>query len=984
MNKELNGRVALTENTRQDLIAYMETEAYRPMTVSELVGEFQIEGSDGFREFVKLLNRMEEAGDVVRTRTDRYGVPERMNLVVGRLQMKARGYGFLIPETPGETDLYIASADMNGALSGDKVIGRVEKVGSGPRREGKVIRVLERATNRVVGRFTLHRDHGFVSPADKRFPQDIFVSREDIAEDAHDGYMVVVEITEYPTATRGPEGKIVEVLGHPDAPGIDILAVVRKYELPEVFPDKVLEHVETIPFELSAADLVGRRDLREEVIVTIDGEDAKDLDDAVHVKRLANGHYVLGVHIADVGYYVKEGDVLDKEALRRGTSVYLVDRVIPMLPQRLSNYICSLNPHVDRVTLSCLMEFDTNGEVVHHEIFPSLIKTAERMTYSNVRKLLEEDDADLRSRYASLIPHFERMRELALILRERRMRRGAIDFDFDEVKVIVDELGHPSDIVPRQRSIAERIIEEFMLAANETVAEHFHWLNAPFVYRIHEDPDMDRIMDFNEFLHNFGYHVKGVGTKVHPRAFQDVLNQVKGAREERMISTLMLRSMRQARYGPECVGHFGLAAEYYAHFTSPIRRYPDLMIHRIIRECLAGPLSEQRDARLRELVYEASVQSSERERVAQDAERECDQLKMVEFMLDHIGEEYDGLISGVTQFGLFVQLQNGVEGLIHVSYLTDDYYFYHEKQLALIGERTRRVFRMGDPVRVKVANANKAELTIDFELIAHRREATFVAGVGATSDTVVYDEDLSPGERTARIADREARAQGPSAGGRYGRGSRDGRDGSGSREGRSNGRARSGARSGVRGGVDREGATRDGEGKGSGRRNAGDARSGKMGAGKRRGNRLEGERTAPSSQPRSDSRAPLSGGYAMWPENSFAGRTTDGNEDGSPSTGRRVGGDGSGGERKSRDGASSRGRVGAARKGAPGSRAKRGGRTGSGKSTPPNGTRVGFADELTPNPAARSGKRKRRGSGTGATGSAKGGVKAARKPGNKK
>ena len=821
---------------REQLIEYMEHEVYRPLTVQELVAEFGVESADEFREFVKLLNRMEEAGDVVRTRTDRYGVPERMNLVVGKLQMKARGFGFVISENTGEADLYIPSTDMNGALSGDKVMARVEKVGGGPHREGKIIRVLERATNQVVGKFTHHRSYGFVSPLDKRFQQDIFIPGEEMQE-AHDGFIVVAEITSYPTATRGPEGRIIEVLGHPDEPGIDILAIVRKYDLPEVFPEAVLKTAEDIPLELSEKDFEGRRDLRDEVIVTIDGEDAKDLDDAVHVRRLENGHYVLGVHIADVGYYVRENGVLDKEAFRRGTSVYLVDRVIPMLPQRLSNNVCSLNPKIDRLTLSCVMEISESGEVLEHDIFPSIIKTTERMTYTNVRKILRHEDETVRERYEPLIPMFELMEELALILRSKRMRRGAIDFDFEEIKVVVDEVGQPIDIVPRERSIAERIIEEFMLAANETVAEHFHWLNVPFVYRIHEEPDLDRMLELNEFVHNFGYHIKGLGNKIHPRSLQEILEKAEGSREERMIATVMLRSMRQAKYAPECTGHFGLAAEYYTHFTSPIRRYPDLMIHRIIREVLSGKMTSERDDVLREKVREASAQSSERERIAQDAERECDQLKMVEYMMEHVGESFDGIISGVTQFGLFVQLNNGVEGLIHVSYLSDDYYVLSEKQMALIGERTRRVFRLGDPVRVLVVSASKDTLTIDFELEKHYREGTMEWGLDG--GTIIYDEDLTPRERKAQIAMRVENARGPrrSDDGRFGdrgrgRGDRD-------RGERDHGDRRRGERSqrGERGGREERGERRTnggGYGRGGfGRSTNRDDRGGSDGRGRR-------------------------------------------------------------------------------------------------------------------------------------------------------
>ncbi len=744
--------------SRGQVIEYMQLDAYRPMTVEELTEAFGIEDAESFKAFVRLLNDMEAKGEVVRTRTNRYGVPERMNLVVGRLQMKARGYGFLIPDAAGEPDVYIPADELGGAMSGDRVMARVEKVSAGARREGKIIRVLERANDRVVGKVTKYHDHAFVTPLDKRMGQDIFVPGDRVLG-AHDGDVVVVEITEFPTATRGPVGQVVEVLGQPDAPGIDILAVIRKYNLPEVFPEEVLAEAERIPLELSERDYAGRRDLRSEVIVTIDGEDAKDLDDAVQVKRLDNGNYLLGVHIADVSYYVREGTRLDQEAYRRGTSVYLVDRVIPMLPQRLSNNVCSLNPKVDRLTMSCVMEITPAGEIVRHDIFPSVIRTTERMTYTAVNRILVHHDPEVMARYEALVPHFRQMEELALILRRRRMDRGAIDFDFDEVKVVVDDLGRPTDIVPRERGIAERIIEEFMLAANETVAEHFHWLGVPFVFRIHEEPELEKMLEFNEFIHNFGYHVKGLGSRIHPRALQEVLEKCRGTREERVIATLMLRSMRQARYAPEPVGHFGLAAEYYTHFTSPIRRYPDLVVHRIIRDVLAGRMHGQREERMREFVAEAAAHSSIRERVAQDAERETDQLKMVEYMLDHVGEEFDGIISGVTQFGLFVQLTNGVEGLIHISYLTDDYYVLNEKQMALVGERTRRVFRLGDPVRVRVTGANKEELTIDFELVAHHREGTLVVDDGVES--VVYDEDLSPRERRRAVAERAAKARRP-------------------------------------------------------------------------------------------------------------------------------------------------------------------------------------------------------------------------------
>ncbi|GMA63096.1 hypothetical protein GCM10025859_35360 [Alicyclobacillus fastidiosus] len=778
----------------------MQSDIYKPLTAQELSEVFHQTSASEFRDLVRLLNQLEDEGDIVRTKNNRYGLPDTAGFVVGKLQMKARGFGFVIPEREGDADVYIPATEMNGAMSGDKVMARVLNDGKGgPHREGVIVRVVERANERIVGKITIYAHHAFVDPIDKRFTQDIFIPKEEI-HDAHDGYIVVVELTSFPSATHGPVGKIVEVLGHPDEPGIDILAVIRKYGLPEQFPDKVLQATEAIPLDIHPDEIKNRRDIRDEPMVTIDSESAKDLDDAVHVKFLDNGNYVLGVHIADVGYYVKEGSAIDQEAFRRGTSVYLVDRVIPMLPPRLSNNICSLNPQVDRLAFSCEMEIDPEGRTVRHDVFPSVIKTAARMTYNNVRKILEDDDEALIEEYKELVPMFRHMEQLALILRQKRMRRGAVDFDFDEIYVKVNDLGEPVEIVPRQRSIAERLIEEFMLAANETVAEHFHWLGVPFVYRVHDEPDADKMIDLKAFLHNFGHHLKGVGgSKVHPRALQEVLTAVEGTREARMISTVMLRSMQQAKYKPECTGHFGLAADYYTHFTSPIRRYPDLTIHRIMREVIAGPLSPEREATLRQFVEDASRQSSERERLAQDAEREVDQLKMVEYMHAHLGEEFDGIISSVTQFGLFVQLDNGVEGLIHISSLADDYYVFNERQMALIGERNRRVFRLGDPVRIEVVSANKEELQINFALVEHRREATFVSGHGGGA--IVYDEDLSPKERRRSIERREGLSSAPPVRG----GDRTG----GGHKGRSR-RDRLGGRT-IEGGYARNGRTRDAE-----------------------------------------------------------------------------------------------------------------------------------------------------------------------------
>ena len=700
----------------------MRETAYKPMTVQELEQSFGLEGAEDFKAFLKLLNELEEEGKIYRTRNNRYGVPERMNLLRGRVQAHPKGFAFLIPDEPDHPDVYIHANDLKSAMNGDIVLARVtSKSGAGGKLEGEVVRVVQRAVTQIVGTFEHHESFGFVIPDDKRINRDLFIPREGF-NGAVTGQKVVARIVTYPEGRSAATGEIIEILGHKDDPGVDILSIIRKHQLPEGFPDDVMAEAESVPDSISEEEIVaqGRRDLRSKTIVTIDGEDAKDLDDAVCVERLPNGNYLLGVHIADVGYYVKENSALDQEAYRRGTSVYLVDRVIPMLPHRLSNGICSLNPKVDRLTLSCEMEFDAETlRVVRHDIFPSVIRTTERMTYTNVRKILVDDDPELKERYAGLVDMFKLMEELALKLRAKRMKRGAIDFDFQEAKIIVDENGKPVDIVKRERSIAEMIIEEFMLAANETVAEHFHWLKVPFLYRIHEDPDAEKLLNFVRFAANFGYIVKGKGNKVHPRALQALLEEIRGTKEETVIATMMLRSMKQAQYEAESLGHFGLAAEFYTHFTSPIRRYPDLVIHRIIREVLAngGTLSAKRIDELAAKMPDIARQSSERERVAVEAERDTEQLKKCEFMLDKIGEEFDGIISGVTSFGIFVELGNTVEGLIRLSDLTDDYYHFHEEHMALIGERTARMFRIGDEVRVRVERVNMDEHQIDFSMV---------------------------------------------------------------------------------------------------------------------------------------------------------------------------------------------------------------------------------------------------------------------------
>lgn len=714
--------------TEQQLLDFMRDTTYKPMTYQELEQQFHIEDASEFKTFLIMLNQMEAEGKVLRTRAHRYSVPERMNLLRGRLHAHAKGSAFFIPEETRYSDVYIHANDLKSAMHGDTVLVSVTNKGfHGARMEGKVVRIITRAVERIVGLFHHYESYGTVIPDDKRINCDIFIPKEDI-KGAVTGQKVIVHLVSYPEGKAAARGVIIEVLGHQHDPGVDILSIIRKYQLPEEFPDEVMTEAEVVPDSITEEEIRNqrRRDLRDMPIVTIDGEDAKDLDDAVYVEKLSNGHYKLGVHIADVGYYVREGSKLDHEAYVRGCSVYLVDRVIPMLPHRLSNGICSLHPHVDRLTLSCEMEFDEKGKRVKYDLFPSVIRTVERMTYTNVRKIVEDEDPELLTRYDYLVNTFRLMKDLALKLRGKRMNRGAIDFDFIESKVRVDEQGKPVDILKQERSIAEQIIEEFMLAANETVAEHFHWLRVPFLYRIHEEPNSEKLLNFMSFVANFGYIIHGKGNSVHPRSLQSLLEKIKGTREQTVISTMMLRSMKQAKYDTEMVGHFGLAAEFYSHFTSPIRRYPDLVIHRIIREVLehGGSLPDERHEQLYTCMPDIARQSSERERIAVEAERDTIALKKAEFMLDKVGEQFDGIINGITSFGMFVELDNTVEGLIRLSELTDDYYHFNEQHMILIGERTAQVFRIGDEVRIRVARVNIEEHTIDFERVKRASRAS--------------------------------------------------------------------------------------------------------------------------------------------------------------------------------------------------------------------------------------------------------------------
>ncbi|MBU8572335.1 ribonuclease R [Bacillus subtilis] len=701
----------------EKLLSFMKEEAYKPLTVQELEEMLNITEAEEFKELVKALVALEEKGLIVRTRSDRYGIPEKMNLIKGKISAHAKGFAFLLPEDTSLSDVFIPPNELNTAMNGDIVMVRLNSQSSGSRQEGTVIRILERAIRRVVGTYTETRNFGFVIPDDKKITSDIFIPKNG-KNGAAEGHKVVVKLTSYPEGRMNAEGEVETILGHKNDPGIDILSVIHKHGLPGEFPADAMEQASSTPDTIDEKDLKDRRDLRDQVIVTIDGADAKDLDDAVTVTKLDDGSYKLGVHIADVSHYVTENSPIDKEALERGTSVYLVDRVIPMIPHRLSNGICSLNPKVDRLTLSCEMTINSQGQVTEHEIFQSVIKTTERMTYSDVNKILVDDDEELKQKYEPLVPMFKDMERLAQILRDKRMDRGAVDFDFKEAKVLVDDEGAVKDVVIRERSVAEKLIEEFMLVANETVAEHFHWMNVPFIYRIHEEPNAEKLQKFLEFVTTFGYVVKGTAGNIHPRALQSILDAVRDRPEETVISTVMLRSMKQAKYDPQSLGHFGLSTEFYTHFTSPIRRYPDLIVHRLIRTYLInGKVDEATQEKWAERLPDIAEHTSSMERRAVDAERETDDLKKAEYMLDKIGEEFDGMISSVTNFGMFVELPNTIEGLVHVSFMTDDYYRFDEQHFAMIGERTGNVFRIGDEITVKVVDVNKDERNIDFEIV---------------------------------------------------------------------------------------------------------------------------------------------------------------------------------------------------------------------------------------------------------------------------
>lgn len=745
--------IAKREERKNKICELVEAEFYRPMKEKEIAAFMQVDRAER-EELSNLLQELLLQGRLMLTPKGKY-VKGDGSILTGTFIGNAKGFGFV--EVEGrEEDLFIPENRTGGAFHGDVV--QVQMIsdehsseqwsahgGHGRRQEARVLRVLQRGITTLVGTYEQAKArYGFVIPDNGKFPCDVFVP-EECSKGAVTGHKVVVEITDYATATSGgtgdgrfgggirnPQGKVVEILGHINDPGVDILSIVKAYELPVEFPENVLRQAENAAGAVTMADCAGRRDLRDVTMVTIDGEDAKDLDDAVSVDY-DGSRYHLGVHIADVTNYVQEYSALDREALKRGTSVYLTDRVIPMLPHVLSNGICSLNAGEDRLALSCLMTIDETGEIVDYEICESVIRVDRRMTYTAVRALLEDEGSEewrsLAAEYGALLPMFRQMAHLAGLLRAKRQKRGSIDFDFPECKILLDREGHPLDIRPYERNVATDLIEDFMLAANETVAQHFYWMELPFLYRVHDVPNPEKIRGLSLFINNFGYYMKSMdkrGSKVgseevHPKEIQKLLEKIAGTPEEPMIARLALRSMKQAKYSVENSGHFGLACKYYCHFTSPIRRYPDLQIHRIIKEQLKGRMSEERIAHYRDVLPGVAEATSKLERRADEAERETDKLKKVEYMEERIGEEFDGVISGVTSWGIYVELPNTVEGLVHVSRLQGDYFVFHEREYEMVGEATGQVYKLGMPLRVRVAECDRFNRTIDFEPVMRRK-----------------------------------------------------------------------------------------------------------------------------------------------------------------------------------------------------------------------------------------------------------------------
>jgi len=699
----------ILQEKKKIIFDFISSKDYQPMKFKEMAGILQVPRNEK-QDLREVLEALLAEGKITIDTAGKYKVSDG-STKTGTFSGTQRGFGFVILEGENE-DIFIPETGTKGALHGDTVMIAVKQDKTGKRLEGEVIRILERNNSIIVGTFEKSKNFGFVVADNLKFGKDIFIPKEH-TKGAVNGHKVVVKLTNYGDKDKNPEGKIIEILGHINDPGVDIRSVILAYNLPVEFPAEVMAQVERVPEEITDREIGGRKDIRNLPTVTIDGEDAKDLDDAITISK-KDGIYHLGVHIADVTNYVTENSPLDKEALTRGTSVYLVDRVIPMLPHKLSNGICSLNAGTDRLALSCFMDIDDKGNVIGHEIAETVINVDKRMTYTSVKKIVEDKDEEERKAYEDFVPMFELMEELAEILREKRRKRGSIDFDFPESKIILDKEGHPIEIKPYERNKATKIIEDFMLIANETVAEDFFWQEAPFVYRSHENPDSEKIKQLGIFINNFGYSIRIGQDEIHPKELQKLLLKIDNTPEEALISRLTLRSMKRAKYTSTSDGHFGLSTKYYCHFTSPIRRYPDLQIHRIIKESLRGGLNEKRRGHYDKIVDDVARQSSITERRADDAERDVEKLKKVEYMSKHIGEVFTGVISGITNWGLYVELPNTVEGLVRVSDMHDDYYIYDEEHYTMIGEHTRRCYKLGEKVTVEVVGTDRLQKTIDF------------------------------------------------------------------------------------------------------------------------------------------------------------------------------------------------------------------------------------------------------------------------------
>ena len=704
------------DDREQKILDFMSDDDYVPMKAKEIAMLMRVPKNE-YHDFLEIIGKLELELKIEKNRKNRYKISQK-TYYDGFYRKNQKGFGFVKLEDR-EDEIYISKENSLNALNGDHVLIEItEEENKIKRAEGKIVRILKHEKDTVVGTFQYNKNFGFVIPDDKNFGTDIFISKKNFGK-ARNNHKVLVKITKYPDKGKKAEGKIIEVLGNVNEAGVDMLSIIKEHKLPAKFPELVVEEAKKCGNKVEKKDIPNRRDFRDKAIFTIDGEDAKDLDDAVRVEKLENDNYRLEVHIADVSYYVKENSLLDSEAILRGTSIYMLGRVIPMLPRELSNGICSLNAGEDRFTLSCIMEIDNNGNVVSSDICKGIICVTERMSYTNVQKILDGKDEEVLERYKPYIKDFKLMEELAKILKNRRLKNGYLNLDIPETKIELDIDGKVIGVGKYETTFANEIIEQFMLTANETVAEKFYWLDAPFIYRVHEEPDLEKVKELNKFLYNYGLKIRLSKDNIYPKEFAKVLDEIKGKEEERVISTLVLRTLKLARYEAKNRGHFGIASKYYCHFTSPIRRYPDLFIHRVISKYLENNyvIDENEYNILKKQAEDRSIKSSEREKIATEVEREAIKLKMAEYMESKIGEEYDAIISSITSFGVFAELENTIEGLIRFEDLGDEYFIYNEERKILIGELTKKTYKIGDKIRIRVARASKELREIDFELV---------------------------------------------------------------------------------------------------------------------------------------------------------------------------------------------------------------------------------------------------------------------------